>query len=352
MKKKGLIAISIFAAFAVFAIVKLASNKKEIKKNKSVVDRSHIPVAVNVEEVKMMEMNSLISRPSVVQPNEIASIASSMPGKLMDFNINLGSKVSKGQTIGKVDTKTYDIQLQNLQLAVGKMERDYKRNKELFEGNALSESNYLDSKFAYESRKLEMEQLQQQINDSYIKSPISGTIIDKRNVSGEFIGAGNPVAIVVDVDLLKIFVSVNESEVRFIKLNQEVSILADVFPDKNFKGKVTYISPNTDENFNYKIEIQARVKENADLKAGTYVNVLFETNTKDIALQIPKKALVEGVKNAYVYVQNGDRAEKRTIKVGRENGDYIEVVSGLKEGEKVVVDGQINIVDNSLIQSK
>jgi RND family efflux transporter MFP subunit len=352
MKKKGLIAIVIFVAFAVFAVVKLVSNKKILSKGKEVVDRSHIPIAVNVEDVKMMEMNSTISRPSVVQPNEVASIAATMPGRLSDFKVELGSKVSKGQTIGKVDTKTYDIQLQNLQLAVGKFERDYKRNKELYEGNALSESNYLDSKFAYESRKLEMEQLQQQINDSYIKSPISGTIIDKRNLSGEFIGAGNPIATVVDVDLLKIYVALNESEVRFVKLNQEVAISASVFPDKNFRGKVTYISPSTDENFNYKVEIQARVKENPALKAGTYVTVLFETNTKDMALQIPKKALVEGVKNAYVYVQNGDKAEKRIIKVGRENGNYIEVISGLKEGEKVVVDGQINIVDNSLIQTK
>lgn len=352
MKKKGIIAIVIFAAFAVFAIIKLVSNKKEITKHKEVVDRSHIPVAVNVEAVKMMEMNSVISRPAVVQPNEMASISSSMPGRLMNFNIDLGSRVTKGQTIGKVDTKTYDIQLQNLQLTVSKFERDYKRNKELFEGNALSESNYLDSKFAYESRKLEMEQLQQQINDSYIKSPINGTIIDKKNLSGEFIGAGNPVAIVVDVDLLKIFVSLNESEIRFIKLNQNVALSASVMPDQRFTGKVTYISPTTDENFNYKVEIQAKVKENKALKAGTYVNVLFETNTKDLALQVPKRALVEGVKNAYVYVQNGDRAEKRTVKVGRENGAYIEIIAGLKEGEKVVIDGQINIVDNSLIQSK
>ncbi len=352
MKKKGIIAIVILGAFAVFAIVKLVSNKKELDKGKEVIDRSHIPVAVNLATAKSMEMSSVIVRPSIVEPNEKAGIASTMPGRLENFNIELGSKVTKGQSIGKVDTKTYDIQLKNLELAVSKFERDLKRNKELFEGSALAESQYLDSKFAYDSRKLEMEQLKQQISDSYIKSPLTGTIVDKRNISGEFIGAGTPIATVVDVNTLKIFVSVNESEVRFIKLGEKVNIKASVITDKTFSGKVTYVAPSADENFNYKIEIQVNVKENKELRAGTYVNVYFETNATDIALQIPKKALVEGIKNAYVYVLNGDKAERRTIKVGRENGEYIEVVDGLKEGERVVIDGQINITDNSLIQSK
>lgn len=352
MKKQGLITIIIVAAFAVFAIVKLVQNKKQIEEDKKVIDRSHIPVAVNVEEVKMMELSGDIVRPTTISPNETAMIAASMPGKIESLSIVLGSKVTKGQVIGKIDTKTLDIQLKNLELTVNKMQTDYKRNKELYEGNALSETQYLDTKFGYESRQLELEQLKQQISDSYIKSPLSGVITDKKNVTGEFIGAGTPLATVVDTDVLKIYVFVNQSEVRFIKLGQEVQITASILSGKEYKGKVTYIAPNADNNYNYKIEVQVKARENADLKAGMYVNTKFHTNMNETVLQIPKRALVEGVKNAYVYVQNGDYAERRTIHVGRENGEYIEVVDGLKEHEKVVVDGQINIVDKSLIQAK
>ncbi|MBN9294734.1 MAG: efflux RND transporter periplasmic adaptor subunit [Flavobacteriia bacterium] len=352
MKKKGIIAVIIIAVCVVFAVVKLSANKKVIEKGKEVIDRSHIPVAVNVESVKMLELSGAIIRPSIVEPNEKATIAPSMSGKLESLSIQLGSKVGKDQTIGKIDTKTLNVQLKNLQLTADKLKTDLDRNKELFEGKALSETQYLDSKYAYESRLLELEQLKQQLSDSYIKSPVAGTIIDKKYVAGEFVSAGSPVATVVDVDVLKIYVYVNQSEVRFIKMNQEAHISASVFPDKSFKGKVTYIAPSADNNYNYKIEVQVRVKENPELKAGTYVNVKFEMDRKEDVLQVPKKALVEGVKNAYVYVQNGDRAERRTIRVGRENGEYIEVVEGLKENEKVVIDGQINIVDKSLIQAK
>lgn len=352
MKKKGLIAIVIIAVCVVLAVVKLSSNKKIIDEGKVVVDRSHIPVAVNIETVKVLALNADVVRPAVVEPNEKATVAPSMSGKLESISFKLGSRVSKGQTIGKIDTKTLNVQLKNLQLTVDKLKRDLDRNKELFDGRALSETQYLDSKFAYESRQIEMEQLKQQISDSYIISPISGTITDKKYVAGEFVGAGSPVATVEDVDILKIYVFINQSEVRFVKLGQSVAISAAVTPDKSFNGTVTYVAPSADNNYNYKVEVQVKVKENPELKAGTYVQVSFKTNTEASALQIPKKALVEGVKNAYVYVQNGDRAEKRFIRVGRENGEYIEVIEGLKENEKVVIDGQINIVDKSLIQAK
>lgn len=352
MKKSGIIAIIILVGLTVFTVVKLMSNKKKINESKEFVDRSQIPVAVNVASVKMLELTKDISRPAIIEPNEIAGIASTMPGRLESLSIDLGSKVSKGQVIGKVDTKTLDVQRRNLQLTVAKMKTDFDRNKELYEGNALSEMQYLDSKFGYESRKLELEQLEQQISDASIKSPLSGVITEKTNVVGEFINAGTPIAMVVDVDPLKVYVYLNQSEVRFVSINQVVDITSAIYPGEVFKGSVSYISPNVDANYNYKIEIKIPSKDYPTLKSGTYVNVNFTTDTKEHVLQIPKKALVEGVKNAYVFIQNGDRAERRTIFVGRENGEYIEVVEGLKEGDKVVIDGQINIIDNSLIQAK
>src|SRR5690606_13729889 len=125
-----------------------------------------------------------------------------------------------------------------------------------------------------------------------------------------------------------------------------------VNPGKTFVGKVTYIAPSVDRNYNYQVEVKIPAKDNAGLRAGTYVTAQLKTDTEESVLQIPKRALVEGVKNAYVFVQNGNRAERKDIHVGRENGEYIEVIHGLEEGEKVVVDGQINIVDNSLIQAQ
>lgn len=352
MKKRAIITIIIVLATTVLIVVKLASNKKKINENKEVVDRSHIPTAVRIATVKTRPLNTKISHSSIVDPNEVASIAPGASGKIQSLSIDLGTKVLKDQRIGKIDTKVIDVQLENLQLTVNKLKRDYERNKELFEGQALSETQYLDSKFAYDSRMLDLKQLQQQIDDSYIKSPITGIITAKNNLRGEFVSAGTPIATVVATDLLKIYVFVNQSEVRFIHQNQTAVVTTSMMAGKEFMGKVNYIAPNADNNLNYKVEVLINKKENPDLRTGTYVNVKFDTKSEEEVLQVPKKALVGGLKDAYVFVMNGDRAERRNIHVGRENGPYIEVIDGLKENDKVVVDGQINIVDNSLIQAK
>ena len=352
MKKRGIIAIVITVVAVVLIIIKLSVNKKIIEENKEVVDRSHIPVTVRVAPVEMLPLNTNINHSAIVEPNEIANVAPSASGKIESLSIELGTKVSKGQVIGKIDTKSLDIQKESLQLTVNKLKRDYERNKDLFEGNALSETQYLDSKYAYESRQLDLKKLKQQIDDSYIKSPLTGTITGKNNLKGEFVSAGTPIATVVATNLLKIYVFLNQSEVRFIDNGDTATITTAMMSNKEFKGKVTYIAPNADNNYNYKVEVQVNNKKYPDLRTGTYVNVKFNITSNQEVLQIPKKALVGGIKDAYVFVQNGDRAEKRNIHVGRDNGQYIEVVEGLKANEKVVIDGQINIVDNSLIQAK
>lgn len=353
MKSKNILIILAIVLLTGLTVYKLVSNKKKIEAGKVMVDRSHIPVSVNVEKVKMMEISTVINRPAVIQANEHANIAPQMPGKIESLTIELGSKVTKGQVIGKIDTKTYDIQLQNLELAAKKYATDFKRSKELYEGNALSESQYLDSKYGMEAKELEAAHLREQIEQSYIKSPLTGVITNKLQVAGEFIGAGTPVAIVQEVNILKVQVFVNESEVRFIHEGDIAQIKSNLFPEKEFSGKVSYVAPSADQNFNYQVEIKINPAENPELRAGGYINVLFNTQTKgEMVLQIPKRALAEGVKDPYVFVKKGDRAEKRIVRVGRENGEWIEIVDGLKEGEEVVTDGQINIVDKSLIETK
>lgn len=352
MKTRNIVTIIIIVAFGIFVAIKLSSNKKVIDKNKEFVDRSTIPTAVNVTKVEKGTLDGLIIRPAVVQANEKATIAPSASGKIETLNIELGTRVSKGQVIGTIDTKTMKTQLQNLELNISKLKRDYERNQELYKGNAISETNLLDSKFALDSRMIEAEQLRQQISDGNIISPISGIITDKKYLKGEFISVGTPVATVVDVESLKVYIFVNENEIQYIQKGQTADITASVFPGKNFKGKVSYVAPTADENYNYKIEILVSTKENKELKAGTYVNVSFKATSDIPTLFIPKRALVEGVKKAYVYIQDGNKALRKDIVVGQESGEKIQVVSGLKEGDLVVIDGQINIVTGSLIQTK
>lgn len=349
--KSKIIAIVVLVVTALLITITLIYNKKEINKNNTPIDRSHIPVTVSAATIKKMPSNGELTLPAILEPNESATIAVGAMGELMGLNIELGSKVRKGQVIGKVDTRAMQIQLQSLELTVAKLKADYERNQSLLEGNAISAVNVRDSKYNYESNKLTLEKLRQQIADANIVSPLSGIITDKKMVEGEFVGAGSPIATVVDVSKLKATVYVSESDIYYLKKDQKVTAHSRIFPEKILEGTITYMSPNGDNNHRYKVEITMD-GTNENFKAGTYVNVTFHLDVTEDILQLPKAALVNGIVNPYVFIVDGEKAKKRAVVLGREIGDYYGLKEGLKAGDKVITAGKINVIDGSNIAVK
>lgn len=342
--KSKVIALIVLAVAVIAIAFTLSSNKKEIDKQNQPVDRSHIPVAVSVFEVAKLPSNNEVNLPALLQVNESATIAVAAMGKIMSLDIELGSKVSKGQVIGQVDTRAMQKQKAQLELTVAKLKADYERNKALKDGNAISAVNLSDSKYNYESNKLALEQLEQQISDANIVSPLSGIITDKKVVAGEFVGAGTPIATVVDVNQIKTVIFVSENDVYYLKLSQEVNVSSRLFPEKVLTGKITYISPNADNNHRYKVEVTIAGKDNV-FKAGTYVNVSFQLGIDTQVLQLAKSALVNGSLDPYVFVTDGKTAHKRKVVLGREIGDNYEILEGLNAGDKVVTAGKISVTE-------
>jgi len=347
MKKRILIIVVVIALFGSIGFV-LARNKKTIDAQKIVVDRSKIAVAVAVTKVSMQTVEGNLKLPATLEPGKQADISATTPGKITSLRIGLGSSVSASQVVGSVDTRQQQLGVNEAREALSKAQKDYQLAKELFEGDAGTAQNVKDAQHAVDAARIRIQQSGQQVGEGVIKSPISGIVIMKNGEVGEYANPGTSIATVVDIYNLKAVVFVSEKDVYQLKPGQTASITADVLPGKNLTGKVSFISPVSDENHNYRVELAVNNKA-AELKAGTYIYVNFNPGNNFTALQIPKLALVEGIKNPYVYVISGEQAFIRKITVGREVGENIEVLSGLKEGDEIVTSGQINLVDGSKI---
>ena len=344
---KNKIIIAIIAVLLIGAMAyKLTQNKKVITENEKPVDRTNVPVSVTTFDVNYFPVSTDYALPAVLDVNKTGSINATNPGKIVSLNIELGSHVTKGQLIGKVDTKLKEIAVKSTALTIDKLETDAKRTQELIEGNAAPATSILDLNYNLESNKIQKENLQQQIADNNIYAPISGIITQKNVNAGEFINPGSPIATIMDVSVLKAIIYVSENNVYDLKLGQSAQISSAVFPNKLTKGIIKYIAPKGDENHNYRVEVEI---PNDGYKAGTYVNVKFSFKKPAEALQIPKVALVEGVKNPYVYVINGNNIAVRKLQLGEEIGQNIVVLNGLTPGEKVVTSGQINLTTSSKI---
>lgn len=348
MKKIGVIAgVVILIALIGF---KLASNKKIINEQNKTVDRSAIPIPVTVAKAELSSVSGTFGLPAVLKPVSEANITLNTSGKIRALNFDLGTRVSKGETIGSLDNNLKQISLSSAQLLEQKAEADYNRFKDLYAGKAASEVDYNNAKYNYESAKNQVEQIKQQIADGSMIAPVNGVITKKNVEQGEFVNLGATIATIVDISSLKASVMVSERDVYKLKEGMPVIITSDVFPGKEFKGSIRYISDAGDESHNYEVEVTINNNDRLPIKAGTFISVKFDVKENSSALQIPKLALVEGTKNPYVYIVNGNKPVIRKLTLGRDLGDNIEVLNGLKAGETVIISGQINLTENSIIE--
>ncbi len=348
MKRTSIIVIIAIVAIIGLIGFQLASNKKKLDEKNQIPTQTNVQIPVTVATVQEGDVSQQLIKTGNLIPFREAEIMATAAGKVMKVNFELGSAVRQGATMVQVDNQLKELSLEATNLNVEKLKKDVARYNTLYAGNATTELQVNDTKYNYDNAVNQAEQIKKQISDATIKAPISGRVVKKNIEPGEYVNVGTSLGTVLDISRLKVQVLVNESDVYSLKEGNSVKLSTSVFPDRVFSGKISYIAPQGDEQHNYPVEIT--IQNGNTLKAGTFVNVDFSQKSNQRALQIPRSALVESVKNPYVYVVEGQVVKQRKIQVGREFGDTIEVLSGLNAGEKVVTTGQINLSEGSAVQ--
>jgi RND family efflux transporter MFP subunit len=348
MKKTTLIVVIAILAVTSLIGFRLSANKKKIDEKNQAPTNINTTIPVTVVQVEEGTVSQQLVRTGNLIPFKEADITATTAGKVAKVNFDLGSSVREGATLVQLDNRLKELSLEATQLNIDKLKKDVNRYTTLYAGNAATELQVNDTKYNYENAINQAEQIKKQIQDANVKAPISGQVIKKNIEAGEYVSPGTVLGTVLDVARLKVNVLVNESDVYQLRKGQSVRLSADVFPGKVFTGQISYIAPQGTDEHNYPVEIT--IANASGLKAGTFVNVDFSQKSNQKALQIPRSALVESIKNPYVYVIEGNVAKQRKISVGRELGDNIEVLGGLSAGEQVVTTGQLNLSNGKPVQ--
>jgi len=348
MKKKLLISLIILVIIA-FVAFKLAANKKKINEKSRPPKIGNVQIPVTTAFVKEEVVEAGLLKTGMLMPFKEAKVLSVSSGNVLHLLFNLGDNVHQGQTLAVIDTRLLELDLQKAVSRAAKLKADLHIYMELLEGNAATQEKVNDIRQDYNDAENQVEQLHKQIADATIKAPTSGIIGAKAVEEGVFVSTGAEIASIVNLSQLKVQVNVTEAEVYKITPGQKIKLTTDVYPGSVFSGKVTFISPQTNEAYNYLVEITAANDEDAFLRSGTFVYADFSRKTTQKVLLIPREALIESTQNASVYaVQNG-KAVLRSIKVAAAFGSNIQVIDGLKAGHQVITSGQINLKDGTLI---
>ena len=346
MKKRKVTLITIIAVLFALITLKLMSNKSVIDEKKQI--KTDINTTVSIKKVVKKVQNSSLSLVGITEAKQSVDLKSETSGQIVAINFNLGDYVTQGQVLIEIDDKLAQLALKSAQINLSKLEDEYNKTKNLYTGKATSETQVRDARVDYEKAKLSVEQADKQLSFTKIKATQNGYVVSKSVDKGTLVNMGSPILSIVDISKLKVKIKATEKDIYRLKKGQLVRISSSIYPGIEYTGKVSFVSQQGDELHNYPVEILVDNKSDHQLKAGSFVNVDFDF-TSQTTLVIPRETIIGSVKNAMVYVIDNNKAFKRQIVIGQDFNDYLEVLSGLKEGDNVVMTGQINLSDGATV---
>jgi RND family efflux transporter MFP subunit len=285
--------------------------------------------------------------------------------------VRMGDQVKKGQQIAKVEDRELQEQIKQAQAAyevagatIRQREADLRlaqtnldRSKNLYDRQLIPKQTFddTDSRFAaalaqldlakaqYSQAQARLDELQINIANTTILSPVSGFIAKRSLDPGAWVTPNTAFMSIVDISLVRLVANVIEKDLRRMKSGLQARVEVDAYPDETFQGRIARVAPVLDPTTRTaQIEVEI---PNSDfrLKPGMYAKVSFTIEHREKTLVVPTAALVDVGGNRGVFLphkgEQGDIANFKAIEVGLVDQNLVEVSSGLAEGDNVITTG-------------
>lgn len=313
---------------------------------------------VNTFEVSRQNFEHFLELQGDVATKQNVLIYPEMAGTLVNVYVTEGDRVVKGQLLGRIDDGGMASQLEQLKAQAALAETTYERQKRLWEQNIGSEIQYLQAKTSYEASKNSVQQVERQLSKSSLRAPFSGIIDDVIKDQGTVVapGPGSEVFRIVNLSNMYITVDVPETYVGSINDGTKASVYFPVLGD-SVQTKVrqagNYINPN---NRSFSVEIPVP-NEKGRVKPNLSARVMINDYTNPQALLVPQSVISENAEGEqYVFIAEDPTedmkgtARKRIVTTGKTQGRFVEILSGLQEGELIIQEGARSVKDNQDVQ--
>lgn len=234
-----------------------------------------------------------------------------------------------------------EIQLKNTQLDMDILKQ---KQKTLETSNSLAGLEY-----SVTNAQLTLQELERSMEHLQVKAPVSGILTDMPIVGGMTIGAGTRIGQVQQLNPIKIIANLTEEGAKLVRGKKELHYYV---PGSDIKGMapVVFLSEVMDtQSKSFELELEVANTDNK-LKPGMKAQVQLTNEAEQVVVTVPTTSIVREANDSYVFILNGDTVEKRLIKLGRLNALNQEVLSGVKEGESLVVSGQNTLKDKEKVQ--
>jgi RND family efflux transporter, MFP subunit len=323
-------------------VIGLTSCNKS-KKTETATLAPEIP-NVRIQPTVEKEVDQTDEVTATVQPDAKNNIAPAAPGRIRSILVEVGQHVTKGQKLVQMDVAN----LSNSETQIENSKRMLKRVQELFNVGGASQQELDNAKLQVEVAQTNLKSLNE---NTFLLSPISGVVTARNYDNGDMYSGQLPVLTVMTINPVKVLINVSESNYSQVKIGMPMEVKFEVLNGQSFQGRVNLIYPTIDEKTRtFGVEIKLN-NSNNKIRPGMFARVILEFGKAKRILAPDKSILKQAGSGAkYVYVYNNGKVQYKQVELGRRLDTDYEILSGLSEGEQVVVAGQSKLVDGSFVK--
>jgi membrane fusion protein (multidrug efflux system) len=322
------------------------------------------PIAVTQVPAQELKVPRTLTLSGSLIGSEEAKVAAGAAGKVISTHVERGAVVRKGAVLVRLDARSVGAQAQeaaaqveSLKAQQAQAQLDCKRTDQMFEKGAISKADYDRSRTQCETSKWSVSAAEarrsltaEALRDTEIRAPFSGMVVERFVSAGEYVRPDSPVIELVDVDALRVELTVPEADVAQLKPGMTIDFhTASNDSGPAYHGKVRYVGPSVRKQTRDSVVEAAVENQGHDLRPGMFVTARLALGVQTLPAVPGSAVRAEGALRHVFTVQDG-RLEDRLVQVADAQNGLVPIVSGIKVGDKVVVDVTPDMRDGARVQ--
>jgi len=354
----GIIPWMIVVLVVIFIVIlgtRIMHERARLEEAKKAALKQNIePVSVITLTLKPRRLEDKINLPAVVEPYEDVWVKAEVSGQVVEVLVQEGEAVEKGQVLIQLDDRDYKARLSRIEANYQLAKLEYERTSALVRKKVMSPAELDKISTQLKDLEAQVNEVQLALNRTQIISPICCLLNETKANRGDFVGVGDPVARILQLNPVKVTVGVPESDVAAVFDLTEAEVIIEALNKRRVKGTKVFLSrmPRTLARL-YDLELMVP-NPDGKILPGMFVRVDLVKAVYRQALSVPLYAVITQADRSFVYVEENGRARRRDVELGILVGWEVQVASGLKQGERVIVVGHrfldddqpVNVIKN------
>ncbi|MCF2950408.1 efflux RND transporter periplasmic adaptor subunit [Paraglaciecola aquimarina] len=309
-------------------------------------------VPVEISDLTVGEISSNYATTAVLEAKEEAFVVPRASGIIQEIFVEEGDYVEKGQVLAQIEPRRYHLNLDRAKANLVGIEKELHKIDKVYNKKLISDDTYDKVTAQYKSAKATLSLAELDLKEATIVAPISGFIAERNAKVGnltESFQRARMFHIVQQKELYGI-VHLPEKELSKVHKDQQASLELTAFSGQQSAAYVERISPVIDaKTGTFKVTLRVPNPNNT-LKSGMFAQVKLNYDTHQNAVLLPRKALLSIDDSMNVFVINQGIATKLPVSVGFQEGEFVEILSGLTGDEQVVITGHHNLRDKAPVE--